>query len=355
MRIVRRYLFRTIIVHTALVLSVLLSLGIFIEVAGQLDDVGTGDYGIMQMLVYILLKLPGLAFTMLPMTVLLGSLLGLGSLATHSELIALRSAGVSTMKLAGSVLSTGIVLAIIGGVLGEYVSPPLESYARQYRTLAKHGQSGLASSRTAWIRDQNVILNVNPLNEDFQFGGVYVFKMGEGSELLGIGHADSASVDSEDRWVLNNYSETLFSENGASTRQVRQSSQETNLNPDLLGMTVVRPKNLDGVSLYRYIQYLRSNGLDTHRFEVAFWGRIASAVAIAPMCVLALPFVFGNLRSSGSGARMIVGVIIGLGYFLLSRSLADGGEVYNLNAMLVAWMPTIILTMVASLALMKTR
>ncbi len=355
MRIVRRYLFRTIVLHTALVLAVLLSLGIFIEVAGQLDDVGTGDYGIAQMMLYILLKLPGLAFTMFPMAVLLGSLLGLGSLATHSELIALRSAGVSTLRLAGAVLMTGLVLAVVGGVLGEYVSPPLDNYARQYRALAKHGQSGLASSRAAWIRDKNVILNVNPLNDDFQFGGVYLFKMGEQGKLLGIGHADSASVDENDRWVLNNYSETLFSDTEVTTRQVRQSSQETSLSPDLLGMTVVRPSSLDGISLYRYIRYLNSNGLDAHRFEVAFWGRIASAVAIIPMCVLALPFAFGSLRSSGTGARMMVGVIIGLGYFLFSRSLADGGELYDLDAALVAWMPTILLTLAASLALIRVR
>jgi len=355
MRIVRRYLFNTIVVHAGLVLGVLLSLGMFIEMAGQLDDVGTGNYGIAQMMAFILLKMPGLAFMMLPMAVLLGSLVGLGSLASHSELIALRSAGVSTLRFAGAIMMTGAVLAVVGAILGEYVSPPLDSYARQYRSMAKRGQSGFVSTRATWIRDRNVILNINPLNRSGQFGGVYIFRLAPENRLDSVGHADSAGVDDDDQLVLSNYRETRFTDQGVSTYRAFRSRQPNNLDPDLLGMTVVSPKTLDGVALYRYVQYLKSNGLNAHRFEVAFWSRIASVVAIVPMCVLALPFVFGSLRSSGTGARMLVGIMIGLSYYLVSRSLANGGQVYDLNAVWVAWMPTIILTVITALALRRAR
>jgi lipopolysaccharide export system permease protein len=107
--------------------------------------------------------------------------------------------------------------------------------------------------------------------------------------------------------------------------------------------------------LYRYVRYLRLNELDASRYEAAFWGRIANAVAVTPMCILALPFVFGRLQRSGAGARMIFGLIIGLAYFLASRGLADGGQVYGLNAVLVAWMPTTALAVVTVVALARTR
>lgn len=103
------------------------------------------------------------------------------------------------------------------------------------------------------------------------------------------------------------------------------------------------------------MQYLKRNDLDAGRYEVAFWGRIAAAVAVAPMCVLALPFVFGRLRSSGSGARMVIGLIIGLAYFLVSRGLADGGQVYELDPLLIAWFPTIALALVTLVAILRTR
>ena len=83
------------------------------------------------------------------------------------------------------------------------------------------------------------------------------------------------------------------------------------MNPDLLELSVVREDLLDTPSLVRYIGYLQDNGLDAHRYLVAYWSRIASVVSVIVMTVLALPFVFGSLRSAGAGARLVVGLIIG--------------------------------------------
>lgn len=355
MRIIRRYLFREILTMTGLVISVLLGLAVFIEFVTQLDDVGTGNYEIPQALLFALLKLPNLAHIMLPMAVLLGALLALGRLANQSELIVLRSAGVSQLRLAGAVMTTGIVLGLITVVLGENVGPPLENYARQFRAQAKHAGSGVSMGSSAWIRDGDTIMNISTPGDDDQTGGVYLFRMNKANELTSIGRADSADLDDENEWVLSNLSETTFNPRGVTTRQVARATQSNNLSPELAGLAVVRAETLTGPALFRYSRYLRQNGLDATPYEVVFWGRIASAVAVIPMCMLALPFVFGRLRSSGAGARTLVGLVIGLAYFLASRGLADGGQVYGLGAGLVAWLPTIVLTVVTGVALSRAR
>jgi lipopolysaccharide export system permease protein len=173
--------------------------------------------------------------------------------------------------------------------------------------------------------------------------------------LASVGRADSAGVDDENQWVLNNYSESVFDRDAVRTRRTRQSTQANNLSPDLVGLAVVRPSSLRGLELYRYIKYLEQNELDARRYVGAFWSRIASAIAVTPMCVLALPFVMGRMRSSGTGARMVVGLIVGLAYFLASRSLEDGGQVYELNTVLVAWLPTIVLILVTMVVLARSR
>ena len=122
-----------------------------------------------------------------------------------------------------------------------------------------------------------------------------------------------------------------------------------------MSLTVVRPGGLSGVELYRYAQYLRRNELDARKYEVAFWTRIAGAVAVVPMCVLALPFVFGRMRSSGAGGRMVIGLIVGLAYFLAARGLADGGQVYDLDAVVIAWFPTAALMLATLIALARVR
>ena len=355
MRIIRRYLFREILTTTGLVISVLLGLAVFIEFVTQLDDVGTGDYGIPQALLFAVLKLPNLAHIMMPMAVLLGALLGLGRLANHSELVVIRSAGVSQVRLAGAVMATGVVLSLMTLVLGENVGPPLENYARQFRAQAKHAGSGVATGSSAWIRDGSTIMNVSSLSDENQLGGVYLYRMDSSGKLASIGRADSAGVSAANEWELSNLAETSFASDGVKTRHVELSTQPNNLSPDLVGLAVVRPASLTGMALFRYMRYLRINGLDPTRYEVAFWGRIASAIAVTPMAMLALPFVFGRLRSSGAGARMLLGVVIGLAYFLASRGLADGGEVYGLSAVMVAWAPTIALTAITGIALARAK
>lgn len=356
MSVIGVYLARSMLGATMIVLAVLLALGGFIEFVGQLDDVGSGNYGILQGLAYAAMKTPEMAFVMLPMAVLLGSLLGFGALANGSEMIALRAAGISPTALARSVLLTGLLASVIALTLGFYLAPPLERFSRQYRTFAMHGPSGLASSQSAWVRDGSTIINLSRLGEPSRFGGVYLFRLaGDGEALVSVARADSAGIGEGSDWTLHNFTESRFGAGGVTIQRARQVAELTGLNRDLLALTVVRPEALDGVALWRYIRYLRDNALDSRRYEVAFWRRMASAVAVAPMCVLALTFAFGQLRRAGTGGRMVIGIVIGLAYFLISQGFADGGEIYNLDPALTGWLPTILLGVVTAAALARIR
>ena len=355
MNILRGYLLRTILGTTGLVLAVLLSLGAFIKFVGQLDDIGVGSYGLLDALLWVLLQMPTIIAQMLPIATLLGALLGLGSLASRSELIVLRAAGVSPRGLARSVLVTGIILALAGLAISLYLAPPLERYARQQRELAKFGQAGISAGGSAWIRDRTTILNVIPPSEGHAAGNVYVFRFDEGGALEAIGRAESVRAEPDRRWFLHNYAESRFTPTAIRTSLMTESLALEGVNPDLLGLTVVREETMTGAVLWRYVQYLKRSGLEARVYEVAFWSRIASLFAVPLMCVLAVPFVLGPLRSGGSGGRMLAGLGIGLAWFLFSRTLADGGEVWNLNAIAVAWLPTVLLGIATAAVLSRTR
>jgi lipopolysaccharide export system permease protein len=355
MKILREYLLRTIVTTSGLVLLVLISLSGFIEFVGQLDDIGVGDYTIAKALVWVLLKLPTVIFQLLPVAVLLGALLGLGALASRSELVVMRASGVSPRDIGRAVLLAGLLLGVIGLLLGEYIAPPLERFARQYRAVAKHGQAGLIQGESAWIREGNIILNVRPPANDAPGSGVLVFRFDEQGGLAGIGQAESVRVEDGNQWYLNQYSESVFTPAAIEVRHADRSLAVAGINPDLLGLTVVREDTLSGAALYRYVQYLRRNGLDAHRYEVAFWARPATAVAVGFVCMLAVPFVLGPLRGGGAGSRMAAGLGIGLAWYLVSRTLVDGGEIWNLSPLLIAWLPTVLLALAASWALVRAR
>jgi lipopolysaccharide export system permease protein len=355
MRILRRYLLRTILGTTGLVLGVLLSLGAFIEFVGQLDDIGIGDYGLLNAIGWVLLKMPNIAAQLLPVAVLLGALLGLGSLASRSELIVLRAAGVSPRGMARAVLVTGAVLAMVSFLLSIYLAPPLERYSRQQRELAKYGQAGISSGADAWIRDRKTILNVVPPSQEHPAGAVYVFRFGDDGSLDAMGRAESVHAEPDNRWFLRNYAESRFTPTAIATSLTPKSLALEGINSDLLGLTVIREETMTGPVLWRYVQYLKQSGLSAREYEVAFWSRIASMLAVPLMCILAVPFVLGPLRSGGAGLRMLAGLGIGLTWFLVSRTLSDGGAVWNLSPVFVAWLPTVLLAVATTLVLARTR
>lgn len=355
MRILRRYLFGAIAGTTALVLAVLISLGAFIEFVGQLNDIGVGQYGLPQAIVWVLLKLPNVVFQMLPVATLLGALLGLGTLAARSELIVLRAAGVSPLGIARAAAVTGLALALLALVLGEAIGPPLERYARQYRAEAKFGRAGLDTGQSAWVRDGDTFINVVTPAGDATEAGVYLFRLAGPGVLGAVGRGDSVRATGAGDWLIENYAESRFIPEGVTVERQSASAAVRGLNPDLLGLAAVREETLTGLALYRYARYLQRNGLIARPFEVAFWGRISTATAVAVMCVLAVPFVLGALRTGGTGARMLTGLGIGLVWFLVSRTLTDGGEVWDLPPVLVAWLPTALLAAAAAIALSRAR
>ena len=339
------YIFRAILEMTLIVLFVFVALSGFVDFVGQINDIGIGDYGVNQAIQYTLLKLPSSIFQLMPIIILIGSLLGLGLLSKNSELIILLSSGVSLKRLGISVFSSGLILCFFTVSLGEYISPSMERYADQYRTISKFQYSRLGNTGGIWLKEGEKIININLLEENKSFGNVTIYELSTPSELLKISRASSAGIDDDNQWILSNLKETVFNENGISQESSRYKIEKTQLDRDLVSLTVVKPENLNMVELYRFVNYLEGNGLDTDLYSTAFQSRIASIFALPIMCLLALPFSIGLLREKGTGYRILLGVIIGLIYFLIENTLVESSQVYNINPIVVGWFPTVLLSL----------
>ena len=219
MSLLSAYLMRTILASTAMVLVVLLALAGLLEFIAELDDI-KGDYQTPQVILYTALRLPNLAFEMLPVAALIGSLLGLGALAGHSEIIVMRSAGLSVGRLAGMVAVSGAVMLVLTGLLGEFIGPSLDFYARDMRMEARYQKDEDLGNDT-WVRDGRVFLHLERVSAEFEFGSIYVFRFDEENKLASIAQAENSGIDDEDNWILQNLRETKFRDDGV---QVVESS-----------------------------------------------------------------------------------------------------------------------------------
>ncbi len=351
--ILSQYLMRTILASTGIVLVVLLALSALFVFIGELGDT-RGNYETAQAILFTVLRLPNLAFEMLPSAVLIGSLLGLGALAGNSEIIVMRSAGLSIKELAGMVAISGAVLLVLTALLGEYIGPPLDFYARNMRMEALYQQGDDRLGNEAWVKDGSTYLHLEKVNPEFEFGSLYMYKF-DGDVLESIAVAENSGIDQNDNWILENLRETQFESDGVQVLQSARSVESFEVSADLLGSSLAKPLSLSARELLSYIDYLKRNELDATKYETEFWFRVSRTFTVLIMPILALAFVFGSLRTGGAGGRLMIGVVIGLAYNLASKSLASSGQVFNLDPIVVTWLPAAVLTLATMFALSRIR
>ena len=356
MTLLRSYIMLSVCRGVLLALLVIVGIASCIELVAQLNDVGTGSYDLTAAVRYVLLRIPRTVFETLPAAALIGSLFSLGNLAVHRELVVMRASGVSSWQLLSAVGLAGFGMAVLVALLGESIAPSLGAYAAEMRTRALNEDVAVGNGQATWLRDGDRIVSLRRQAGDLGYGGgVLLFELGQHGSLRRVARADSADVDANNNWVLANFAETSFLDSGIAASTVREATQAYGLNPELLSLSVVREDLLDTPSLRRYIRYLHDNNLDSRRYEIAYWTRMATVVSVVLMTVLALPFVFGGLRSAGTGARLLVGLVIGLGYYVVGQVLSSGGEVFGFDPLVVAWAPSAVLAAVTVAALARVR
>jgi lipopolysaccharide export system permease protein len=114
------------------------------------------------------------------------------------------------------------------------------------------------------------------------------------------------------------------------------------MTPGVLDVVVLEPESMSVRELTRYIDYLTRNGLESDRHQLALWLRLSAPLAGLVMLFLAVPFVFGSLRNVGAGQRLLVGVMVGIGFQLLVQILSHTGQVYGIHPVVSAFAPILL-------------
>ena len=355
MNILDRYLYRTVLLYTAMAMAVLLTLGALFLFIVQQGDIGVGSYSAGDAFLYTMLNVPQQAFEMLPIGALIGALMGLGNLAAGSELVVTRASGVSVWRIAWPVGLAGLTLAVIMYGIGEYAAPPLAQFAKREKTTDKLQDVSFAGSSSAWVKDGNLILRVQTGEVDRAFGGVSVFQLDGTTKLRSIQRAARISVADPGRWRLHNVATSRFGDDRVRADMIAETTMLSTVNPEFLGLAATDPQLLTLRGLASYIDHLRRNKLETASYEIGYWSRIALLFAVIVVTLLALPFVFGPLRTTGAGTRTVIGVMLGVVFFLINRTIENGGQLFHLNPALVGWLPTAVIGLCTLVAISRTR
>ena len=339
MKILDRHIGFHVVRDSLLTLLTLLVVFSLVEFLEDLGEVGKGSYTTAAAVEYMLLTTPNRAFILFPVAAVIGSLIGLGSLASHRELVVIRATGVSSLRIAGAAIKAAALLVVVSVLVGEVVSPYAERLAQQRRAAALSDNRALNTGNGFWIRDGNTFINVGQVLPGNRMNELYIYEFDDEHRLRVATYADRGIYE-DDNWTLEGIRQSVIGKDGVVARDVVEAGWRSRFKPELADVVSVRLASLSIPELMRYIDYLQSNGLSTARYELALWNKIVHPVTTMVMIFIALPLVLGRLGSVGIGQRIVAGVAIAASFLVLQVLAGHVGVTFGVNAIVSACGPT---------------
>jgi len=348
MKVYERHLAREIYGDTLLVLAAFLALFAFFDLIHELESVGKGGYELQHALGFVALTLPGRAYEILPIAVLIGTLYALTLLARHSEITVLRASGLATGDLLLTLGKIGSVFVVLTLLVGELVAPQTERMAQQLQLTAKSKLVGQEFRSGLWVKDGHSFINVREVLPDASLRGVRVYAFDDKYRLRSISEAEQGSYMPSGHWQLNNVANTYFEDEKSTVTRQEQVEWRSALNPDILSVLLVVPERMSLVNLYQYIRHLSDNQQKTQRYEIALWKKLIYPLATLVMMALALPFAYAHDRMAVVSVKVFIGVMLGIFFHMLNGMFSHLGVINSWTPLVSAVTPSVMFLLAAA-------
>lgn len=336
--LLNRYIAKTVIGATLLVILVVMVLTYIVTLLDELKDIGVGEYGVAQAALHTLFVLPHYLYQFFPMLVLLGGLLGLGILAANQELIVMRISGLSVRQVMQSIFGAAIIFISLGLLVGELVAPRALYLADKYKSISQSGGQAVATYGGVWIHEGNNFFHIERVMPHHHLEGMTRYEFDAQHRLLATYYAKTLDYDAG-KWQIHDLDKTVFTQDHASSLHVPAAIWTLALNPNLLNIGMLSPEEMSLDHLWEYTRHLVKNGLQAAEFQFNFWKRVFQPFTILIMLFLAIPFIFAAPRSTTMGLRLLLGVLVGFTFYMLDALVGQLSVVFQLSPIIAALFP----------------
>ncbi len=353
MKLLYRYIVARLAFGWLLVLLILLALFSILELVGQLDDIGKGSYRLPDAFLYVAYTLPGRALSLAAVSSLLGSIVAFGTLASGSELMAMRACGFSVFRIARVLLGAGLPIMLGVLLLAQYVVPPLEQQAKINRELALAEAGTLLPAGGFWTRDGNRFVNVRSFPYGDRLVDVSIYEFDEQGKPTGCVLAREAQIDRDGQWSGHDARQISFADRQGFDRKVDILPLGVFLNARQAKILSITPAMLSIDKLYQYTLALRERGQNVDQFVLALWQKTTLPLKVAAMLLFSLPFVFGAVREANQGRRITFGAIVGISYYYFDQALGYTGLLLGLHPAITTLLPLAIILLLSMWFLLR--
>ena len=358
MKILDRYIIKTMAFYTLAVMLIWLGVYSFFGFLNEVSEIGQANYTAVEAMIYIFLKLPEVISGHSSVVILLGSLLALGHLAATSQLIIVRGSGVSIMNITKVVLRTALVFVVIAILVGELIAPITNQTAKNSRAQALGHNIQAKNQQGFWVKDKNSIIHVGKNFDGQSFADVMLANLENNKTLASVGQADNALfdgqnliLDSANFYKIHRKNKDQFYQ--FETEKLSQYKLAVAFDQEFIGSLRKEPRDLSSWNLVNQISFLAKNGLAADAFEVELYQRLVKPFTLMAMIVFSMLFIFGSLRDASLGKKIFLGLMLSLFFELFSRIGGVLSLRFDYNHFLVASIPTLIVLVFAFILLKR--
>lgn len=334
-----RYIARNVLAAIIVVQVVLLGLDITIAYIDDLGDVQAG-YTALDALLYLLMRTPWRFYQYAPVAVLIGALIGLGTMASSNELTVMRASGRSLARIVWGVMKPVLLVVVVVLMVAEYVSPRTEQYAEAWRLEKIQGEGAMLTSRSGWqfegdsvyrfgaIRADNVVLDLTRYRFDDR-------------RLVEATYAQRAIWEGGG-WLLESVTTTRIFDDYTESAQNESMVWETSFTPTQLERLLRDIQSQSPSELWYYARFLEEQGLQNDQALLYFWQKVLLPLTMGSLVLIAASFVFGPLRTVAAGTRVFYGVVTGLSFKYVQDLLAPASTIFGFSPVWAVLVPTLL-------------
>lgn len=354
MRLLDRYIAKTILSAIALVTLMLAGLQVFILFVHQMDDIGKANYGVLQAAFFVLLQMPYQVYLFFPMASLLGCLIGLGILANHSELVVMRAAGMSIGQVTMAVLKASLIVILVVTVISETIVPKMAYFANNQKIQALSGGQALRTASGVWLRYHNDFISIGTIISNNRLSNVFQFSFDDRDRLRLARKIDHINYKNG-AWQAYGIDETKIFEDHTKAAHRAEMPWDVSIRPSILGVSSSEPDEMTLTDLRRFLRAQKRSHQTALNYQLAYWQRVIQPLTTVVMMVLAIPFIFGPLRSSTMGSKLMVGATVGFGFHLINRFFGPVCEVLQWPAEVAGLGPTLVFALLGLYLMRRVR
>ena len=333
--------------------AILSALQVLFTYMGELGSLKEG-YGAWDALKFVLWGAPQYLYEILPISALIGAVLGLGSMASNSELIVMRAAGISLWRIVGWVMRSAMLLVLLSFLLSEFVIPYTNEQAKSvksHRSVAELGEV-----QGYWTREGQRFIYIDYANAQGSLRQIATIDFDQNYRLQSVLRAEEGDFVQDGQWRLKQTQQMdIFADGHSNMIQTSQQNLSLALQPKYVHMVTIDPEDLAPSQLVSFMRYMHEYSQVPKTYLLAFWQKVASPFALLALVLIACSFIFGPLRQQSMGFRLVIALFVGLGFYYLQDFLGYASLVYSPSPAWFVFLPIVLIFVAGSYLLYRAR